>query len=184
MPQFQPDYTPHTQQSPADEAAASKLITCSLDPLRVKGADALAPDPSLGILRVCLRQLEIRWRTPLNITTVTQGDDLLAVDPELQEVPDGAAITAATFEFRVAGEASPVTAELRPPSTIRLHASAGASRIRNWLAAAGFAISKATTVLVIALAALSAAIPDTDDDPDDDDDQHHAAWGGIHGLGA
>ena len=147
---------------------------CTLDPIAAKGAEALAPDPTHGILAVAVSQLEIHRPALLHITDTIHGDDLLAPDSPIPLIPAGATLAAATLDFQVAGIRLPVIAQVRPPSTIIIGAAGTiAARIWDWLVDAHYILTKGTAMLALALAVLSAATPDTDDDDDDDGDDPH-----------
>jgi hypothetical protein len=117
----------------------------TLAPLVALGADALAPDPALGIKSVVLQELGIGWENVFQEVIVRRASDVFACaaaagswhDP----LPPGARLVCAVLRFHVTGAGQPYLAEIWPPHILTLTPAYAAEPIKSWLAAHGFALA-------------------------------------------
>jgi hypothetical protein len=116
-----------------------------LAPLVALGADALAPDPALGIKGVFLQELGIGWENVFQEIVVRRASDVFACAAAAgswyDTLPPGARIVCAVLRFHVTGAGQPYFAEIWPPHILTLSPAYAAEPMKRWLAVHGFAIT-------------------------------------------
>ena len=117
----------------------------TLDPLVALGADALAPDPALGIKSVVLQELGIGWENVFQELIVRRASDVFACAAAAgswyDALPSGARLVFAVLRFHVTGAGQPYLAEIWPPYILTLSPAYAAEPMKRWLAARGFALA-------------------------------------------
>ena len=114
----------------------------TLDPLVALGADALAPDPALGIKGVFLQELGISWDNVFQEVVVRRASDVFgcaAAGSCHDTLPPGARLVYAVLRFHVTGAGQLYFAEIWPPHILTLSPAYAAEPMKRWLAARGFA---------------------------------------------
>ena len=123
----------------------SQPAICTLDPLVALGADALAPDPALGIKSVVLQELGIGWENVFQELIVRRASDVFACAAAAgswyDTLPPGARLVFAVLWFHVTGAGQPYLAEIWPPYILTLSPAYAAEPMKRWLAARGFALA-------------------------------------------
>jgi hypothetical protein len=117
----------------------------TLNPLVALRADALVPDPALGVRGVFLQELGIGWDNVFQEVVVRKASDVFACaaaagswyDP----LPPGARPVFAVLRFHVTGAGQPYLAEIWPPCILTLTPAYAAHLIKGWLAAHGFVVT-------------------------------------------
>lgn len=149
-------------------------LAYTLEPLRSDGPHALDPEPTDGITKVTLREIQLSWDDALHKTTVAKSDDLFACeaaeDGASDLLPPGPELTQAVLDFEFTGSARPYTVRISPPSTLACTPKAGTQRITTFLSKHRFLapVHTALILLITALAAIAAPWADIDDDDDDE----------------
>ncbi len=117
----------------------------TLEPLVARGADALAPDPALGIKSVFLQELGIGWDNVFQEVVVRRAGDLFrcaaAAGSCYDTLPPGARLVCAVLRFHVTGAGQPYLAEIWPPHILTLTPAYAADLMKYWLATRGFALT-------------------------------------------
>jgi hypothetical protein len=117
----------------------------TLDPLVALGADALAPDPILGIKSVSLQELGVGWDNVFQEVVVRRASDVFACAAAAgswhDTVPPGARLVYAVLRFHVTGAGQPYFAEIWPPHILTITPAYAADPMKRWLAARGFALA-------------------------------------------
>ena len=117
----------------------------TLNPLAELGADALRPDPGLGIERVCLQELGIGWENVFQEVIVRRASDVFACAAAAgswyDTLPAGARPVCAILRFHWTRPGQPCLAEIWPPHILVLTPASGAGLIECWLTAHGFAFA-------------------------------------------
>ena len=107
-----------------------------------RGLAALAPEPSLGIVKVLLIQAGFRWHNAFNESTVRKADDLFACARQdgayYDPIPKGAELTDVTLEFTLAGSPQPHSMKLEPPHGFVLEHPQDAERLTAFLRTRSF----------------------------------------------
>ncbi|HEY5909662.1 MAG TPA: hypothetical protein VJA21_03555 [Verrucomicrobiae bacterium] len=180
---------PAPQTSPADEStsAPAQPLTYTLEPLRSDGPDALAPEPSEGILTVRLRQIELSWNDDAFKKTITiSSEDIFnsATEESNDEdpIPRGPNLTHATIEFLFIGSPSPHAVEIAPPRTLKCQCPNDTRRVKNFLSKHHFiqlAQPRHTIPLLLLLTALGAPPPNPTSIDIDDDDEHRSRYSAL-----
>jgi hypothetical protein len=115
----------------------------TLNPLVALGADALAPDPALGIKSVFLEELGIGWENVFQEIIVRRASDVFgcaaAAGSWADTLPPKARLVCAVLRFHLTGAGQPCLAEIWPPHILTLSPAYAAEPIKSWLAAHGFA---------------------------------------------
>jgi hypothetical protein len=118
---------------------------CTLDPLLALGADALAPDPALGIKGVVLQELGIGWDNVFQEVVIRRASDVFgaaaAAGSWYDTLPPGARLVCAVLRFHLVGAGQPYFAEIWPPHILTLSPAYAAEPMRCWLATHGFLIA-------------------------------------------
>jgi hypothetical protein len=121
-------------------SAAPGLYT--LEPLVALGADALVPDPALGIKGVFLQELGIGWDNLYQQVMVWRASDVFACAAAggwwCDLLPPGARVMFAVLRFHLTGAGQPCLAEIWPPHILTLSPAHAADPMKGWLAAHGF----------------------------------------------
>ena len=116
----------------------------TLEPLVALGADALAPDPALGIKRVSLQELGIGWDNVFQELVVRRASDVFgcaaAAGALCDTLPPGARLVCAVLRFHLTGAGKPYFAEIWPPHILTLSPAYAAEPMKCWLAAHGFVL--------------------------------------------
>jgi hypothetical protein len=124
----------------------------TLDPLVKLGADALTPDPALGIKDVFLQELGIGWDNVFQEIVVRRASDVFrcaaAAGSWHDTVPPGARLVCAVLRFHLTGAGQPYFAEIWPPHILTLTPAYAAEPMKCWLAAHGFALTGGATVFL------------------------------------
>lgn len=130
--------TPHYTHS-------AQQALCTLAPLVALGADALAPDLALGIKRVSLQELGIRWDNVFQQVEVRRASDVFrcaaAAGSLYNTLPPGAPLMYAVLRFHVTGAGEPYFAEIWPPHILTLTPAYAVEPMKCWLAAHGFVLT-------------------------------------------
>ena len=117
----------------------------TLDSLVALGADALAPDPALGIKDVFLQELGISWDNVFQELVVRRSGDVFrsatAAGSWNDTMPPGARLVYAVLRFHLTGAGQPYFAEIWPPHILTLSPAYAADPMKCWLAARGFALA-------------------------------------------
>jgi hypothetical protein len=117
----------------------------TLDPLVALGADALAPDPALGIKGVFLQELGIGWDNVFQEVVVRRASDVFAgaaaAGSWYDTLPPGARLVCAVLRFHLTGAGQPYFAEIWPPDILTLSPAYAAEPMKCWLAAHGFVVA-------------------------------------------
>ena len=115
----------------------------TLAPLVELGADALAPDPALGIKSVFLQELGIGWDNVFQQVEVRRASDVFgcaaAAGSSYDTLPPGARLVCAVLRFHLTGAGEPYFAEIWPPHILTLTPAYAAEPMKCWLAAHSFA---------------------------------------------
>lgn len=162
------------QDGPSCDSAGAKL-NVTLIPLLSKGQAALAPDATMGILTIVLRQVVLLWHNAFNEITIRKADDLFACAASngkyYDPIPKGAELIQATLDVQFADAAEPHAVDIAPPHTLTLQHPQDAPRILLLLARRGFRTAQklALALLLAAACAPDASFADPLDDDDDDD---------------
>jgi hypothetical protein len=118
---------------------------CTLAPFVALGADALAPDLALGIKRVSLQELGIRWDNVFQQVEVRRASDVFrcaaAAGSPYDTLPPGAPLMYAVLRFHVTGAGEPYFAEIWPPHILTLTPAYAVEPMKCWLAAHGFVLT-------------------------------------------
>ena len=116
----------------------------TLEPLVARGADALAPDPALGIKGVFLQELGIGWENVFQEIVVRRASDVFrcadAAGSCYDTLPPRARLVCAVLRFHVTGAGKPYFAEIWPPHILTLTPAYAADLMKCWLATRGFAL--------------------------------------------
>lgn len=154
-------------------AAKQESITCTLNPIRERGAAALDTSGGPTLKDLTLREIEIALGGSNHATILIRSDDLLTptdlLTPAAAKIPQEGQITGALFNFHPEDAKFPHWFELRPPSTIYIQFAQDAQRVIAWLSKTHLhTLATATALLIFALA--TALAPPLDDNDDDDGD--------------
>jgi hypothetical protein len=118
---------------------------CTLAPFVALGADALAPDPTLGIKAVFLQELGIGWDNVFQQVEFRRASDVFgcaaATGSSCDILPPGARLVCAVLRFHLTGAGEPYFAEIWPPHILTLTPAYAAEPMKCWLAARGFALA-------------------------------------------
>ncbi len=124
-------------------AARQGLYT--LAPLAELGANALPPDPAIGIKGVFLQELGISWDNVFQEVIVRRSSDVFACAAAAgscyDTVPPGARLVCAVLRFQVTGAGQPYFAEIWPPHILTLTPGYAAEPMKCWLVAHGFILT-------------------------------------------
>jgi hypothetical protein len=117
----------------------------TLHPLVALGADALAPDPALGIKGVVLQELGIGWDNVFQEVVIRRASDVFAsaaaAGSWYDTLPPGARLVCAVLRFHLTGAGQPYFAEIWPPHILTLSPAYAAEPMKCWLAAHGFVVA-------------------------------------------
>jgi hypothetical protein len=153
----------------------------TLNPLLELGPDALAPDPSSGIVRVNLIMLFILSRNAFNEATIRRADDLFACAANsgryYDPIPKGGGLAEAGLDILYEDSPEPRSIDIVPAHTLRLRDLADAPRILLFLAKRGFQkLQKVVLALILTSAVFSpdgCLADDLDDDSESGPSVHH-----------
>jgi len=116
----------------------------TLDPLFALGPDALAPDPAIGIAKVCLSELAVGWDNVFQEIVVRRASDVFAAAAAdgawYDLLPPTARLVSAILRFQMDGIAQPYFAEIRPPYTLILTPPGDTQLLERWCATHGFVL--------------------------------------------
>jgi hypothetical protein len=124
---------------------SAQQALCTLDPLVALGADALTPDPGLGIKDVFLQELGIGWDNVFEEVVVRRASDVFACAAAAgswyDTLPPGTRPVSAVLRFHLTGAGEPYFAGIWPPHILTLTPAYAAEPMKCWLAAHGFALT-------------------------------------------
>lgn len=156
--------------SPHHTGQPTSPVTFTLEPLRSQGRDALSTHDAPGLLKITLRELEIRWQTGSRHVTTHKARDIFDChDTNPSPIPAKGQLAYASFQFLPEDSLKPFTIQIRPPHRITVHPPAKPKWLDQWLETHHFKLPPGTIAILIALATTAAALsPDLDTDDDDD----------------
>lgn len=119
----------------------------TLAPLIEDGPAALACFDVPGLLSVTLVRLEYTEPSRRGTGTAKWADDLFAaMREEAWRVPDGARLTKAGFQARLAGTRSPRSVTISPPNIAKYTLDCDGMLVEEWLEKRGFVTSTGINV--------------------------------------
>ena len=172
----------NAQLCPANTGdGTTQIIACTLIPLWDQGRDSLSVDDNDPIKQAQLDRVDLQWENSRHQVTTQRADDLFHTPAPYKKsvrlVPKGAEPVSARFTYELKTTAEPHWVEMAPPNKVTYQHPEDANIIASFFARHGYLVlQRLASIIVIALALLSGAIPDLDDDDDDDglDDTHHS----------
>jgi len=109
----------------------------TLEPLRSKGEDAIAPVEGMEDVR--LTEVHFHWGGSHNEREVRKADDIFAAYKERnRSFPAKAPIVKAVFRITFSDSDTPRTVTIRPPNVAQYTRDADAAVVEKWLKARGF----------------------------------------------
>lgn len=115
----------------------------TLEPLRERGMDALAPAGITGLAGIGLREVEVAWSDGIKESIIYKAEEvfLAALMRKRPALPETGTIVRAVFEVRFQGVEKTRRFEVRPPNRLKLTRQCDARVIHRWLSAQGFRVS-------------------------------------------
>jgi hypothetical protein len=113
----------------------------TLEPLREKGEDAIAPVE--GMEQVVLTEVDFLWGGSHNEREIRKADDIFAAyEARGREFPKKPPIIKACFRVTFSDSETPRTVTIKPPNVAQYTRDADSVIVERWLKARGFIVKK------------------------------------------